>query len=647
MLPLIFSTGCSVKSRIEKANHHFEAGEFSTAAELYGRLYSKVPSSDRQLKALMAFQQAECLRLLNNNRADVLYSRAVRLNLPDSTVYLNLAKVQHRNGKYADAQKNYRLYLEKDTSSVLAMNGLIATDKIAAWRARPTRHVLRRESFLYKRNTHFFSPSFAGPDTDVLYYSSTVTDPRKKKEPNKVTSQPNSVLYYIKKDAAGKWGKPENVFSEEFSDGNDIGTSAFSSDGKTMYFTRAPQKADTKANVEILYSSRTGGEWTEPKALTIFKDSSITVAHPAVASDGQTIYFVSDAPGGQGGKDIWKGKLEGAEVKFIENLGPSVNTPGDEVFPVVRGDTALYFSSDGLPGMGGLDLFRAVYSDETWIVTNLGTPLNSSYDDFGIVFEGNRETGFFSTNRGERRGHDAIYRFELPEMEIVVQGIITDDKNTPVPDALVRLVSNNGQNIKIRARKDGSYRIRIDKDMECVMLATARGFLNKSSTVSTNGFTDSKVVTVDFSLPAVFRPVQLDNIFFEFAKWDLTPESETGLQELLGVLNDNPNTLIEIGAHTDYIGNNEANRLLSQKRAQSVVDYLINAGIVKERLITTGYGEEKPFVSDEQTSAVYPFLPLETELTQEFILTLEPGEQEVANQINRRTEFRVVRMNYK
>ncbi len=647
LLTLLMSTGCSVKSRIEKADQAFASGQYSEAAGQYSRLYSKVPSSDRPLKARMAFQQAECLRLLANNRADAMYQRAVRLNYKDSIVYLRLAQSVHRNGKYAEAQKNYRYFLTKDSLSVLAMNGLIATEKTAEWKARPTRYVVRRDATLYKRNTLFFSPSFQGADTDVLYFSSNLSDPKKKQEPNKVTAQANAAIYSIKKDANGKWSKPDNVFSDEFAQGNDLGTPSFSSDGKNMYFTRAPQKADTKANVELLYSSRAGGEWTEPKALTVFKDSTITVAHPAISADGQTLYFVSDAPGGQGGKDIWKGKLEGTEVKFIENLGPQVNTPGDELFPVVRGDTALYFSSDGLPGLGGLDMFRAIPKDSAWTVYNLGVPLNSNYDDFGIIFEGTREAGYFSSNRGERRGHDAVYRFELPEMEVVVQGVVTDDKNVPIPDAMVRLVSSTGQNTKVRVRKDGSYRIRIDKDMECVMLATSRGFLNKSARLSTAGVTDSKLYTVDMTLPAVFRPVQLDNIFFEFAKWDLRPDSEAGLQELLGVFNDNPNTLIEISAHTDYIGNNEANRILSQKRAQSVVDYLIKAGVDSVRLITTGYGEEKPFVVDEPTAAMHSFLPVDTVLTQEFILTLKPEEQTVANQINRRTEFRVVRMNYK
>jgi peptidoglycan-associated lipoprotein len=646
LLTLILGSGCSIKSRIETADQRFEAGEYQVASELYGRVYGKVPSADRPLKARMAFQQAECFRLLNNNRADVVYQRAVRLNYADSVVYLRLARELHRNGKYAEAQRNYQLYLEYDSACVLALNGLNAIEQIPVWRAQPTRHALRREPHFFRRNFSFYSPSFQGNETDVLYYTSNVAV-SKNTDLNKVHGRTNALIYSIRRDAAGNWSKPENVFSEDFSKNNDIGVCAFTSDGRSMYFTRAPQNADTKANVEILHSSRAGGEWTDPKPLSIFRDSSITVAHPSISADGQTFYFVSDAPGGQGGKDIWRGRLEGSEVKFIENLGPSVNTPGDEMFPVMRGDSVLYFASDGLPGFGGLDLFRAVEGDDGWTVTNLGVPINSNYDDFGIIFKGNLEAGYFSSNRGERRGNESIYYFELPAMEVVVEGVITDDRNVPIPDAMVRLISNTGQNTKVRVRRDGSYRIVIDKDMECAMLATARGFLNKSHLFSTSGVTDSKVFKVNMSLPAVFRPVQLDNIFFEFAKWNLTPDSEAGLQELLGVLNDNPNTLIEISAHTDYIGKDEDNQVLSQKRAQSVVDYLINAGIDKDRLITTGYGEEKPVVTDEALVEKYPFLAVETALTEEYIRTLEPAEQQVANQINRRTEFRVVRMNYK
>ncbi|GAB1415796.1 OmpA family protein [Paludibacter sp.] len=645
----LFLYSCGTKSRLGTADKKFEAGEYASALELYSKLYSKLPSKDAQLRAKVAFNQAECLRKLSYTRDEMMYARAVRSKYQDSIVYLRLAQAQHRNAKYSDAIKNYNLYLRYDTANVLAINGIKGAQSVTSWKAEPTSYVVKREN--YARNKYIFSPVYQNSDYDQLYFTSNNIPPKKGVANNFVTNSANSNIFFIKKDASEKWSKPEAVFNEEITSNAEIGSCAFSPDGRTMYFTKASQKNDANASVEIYSSSRTGGEWTAPQKIVFFKDSTISVAHPAIAPDGTTIYFVSDAPNGFGGKDIWKGNLSGSECKFIENLGPQINTPGDEMFPYVRADGVLYFSSNGHAGMGGLDIYKAVQTVDgdsvKWDIKNMGIPINSNFDDFGITFEGNKEKGFFSSNRGQIRGFDAIWSFVLPEKEIIVQGKVMDDKLNPIPDAMVRLISNDGQNTRVITRKDGTYRIKIDVDMECVMLATARGFLNSKASVSSRGVKSSKIFTVDLVLPAAFRPVQLNNIFFEFAKWDLTPESEKGLQELLNMLNDNPYIVIEISAHTDYVGNNDFNMTLSQKRAQSVVDYLINAGINKNRLISVGYGEEKPYIVDEALHAKYPFLTLDTSLTEEYIKTLPPTEQEIANQINRRTEFKVVKMNFR
>lgn len=638
--------GCGTKSRLVKADKQFEAGEYASASAIYGSLYSRIPYKESLTKAKVAYKQAECYRFLNNTRAEMMYSRAIRTKYPDSLVYLKYAQSLHRNAKYADAAKNYRIYLQNDSANRLAINGLQATQQIAAWKNEPTRYVVRRESGLYVRNNLTFSPVFPSNDESQLFFSSTRTKPQKGVVANAVTNLQNSNIFSIKKDAAGKWSKPEPVLPDAVTANADVGVCAFSPDGKKMFFTKAMQKNESDASAEIYVVARAGGEWTEPQKISFFKDSTVSVAHPAIAPDGETIYFVSDAPNGEGGKDIWKGTLSGAECKFIENLGPQINTPGDEMFPVIRADGTLYFSSNGQPGLGGLDIFKATkISEQYWSVQHMGIPLNSNYDDFGMTFEGGKEKGFFTSNRGQTRGFDALWSFELPEMEVLVQGRVLDDKLHPISDAMVRLVSNTGQNTKVITKKDGSYRIKIDKNMDCVMLGTARGFLNKTEKLSSKGVKDSKVYTVDLILPAAFRPVQLDNIFFEFAKWDLTPSSEKGLQDLLAMLKDNPNIIIEISAHTDYVGNNAANLILSQKRAQSVVDYLIKAGISDKRLVSVGHGEEKPYKVDESLAAKYAFLPLDTLLSEEFILTLSPEEQQTANQINRRTEFKVLRMN--
>lgn len=638
-------TGCGVKSRLVKADKQFEAGEYASAATIYGKLYSRIPYKEGLVKAKVAYKQAECYRFLNNTRSEMMYSRAIRTKYPDSLVYLRYAQSLHRNAKYPEAAKNYRIYLLKDSSSRLAINGLQASQQAGVWKKEPTRYLVKRESNLYVRNNYTFSPVFPANEPGQLFFSSTRTKPQKGVAVNAVTNMQNSNIFFMKKDAAGKWSKPETVLPDAVTADADIGACAFSPDGKKMFFSKAMQKNESDASAEIFVVARAGGEWTEPQKITFFKDSTISVAHPAIAPDGETIYFVSDAPNGEGGKDIWKGTLSGTECKFIENLGAQINTPGDEMFPVVRADGSLYFSSNGHPGLGGLDLFKATkVAEQGWSVQNMGIPLNSNYDDFGMTFEGGKEKGFFTSNRGQTKGYDAVWNFVLPELEVVVQGKVLDDKLNPIPDAMVRLVSNTGQNTKVITKKDGSYRIKIDKNMDCVMLGTARGFLNKTEKLSSKGVIDSKVFTVDLVLPAAFRPVQLENIFFEFAKWDLTSSSEKGMQDLLAMLTDNPNIIIEISAHTDYVGNNADNLILSQKRAQSVVDYLIKAGISEKRLVSVGHGEDKPYKVDESVAAAYAYLPLDTVLTEEFILTLKPEEQLVANQINRRTEFKVLRM---
>jgi peptidoglycan-associated lipoprotein len=308
----------------------------------------------------------------------------------------------------------------------------------------------------------------------------------------------------------------------------------------------------------------------------------------------------------------------------------------------------LYFSSNGIPGYGGLDVFKATPQKEGgWIVENMGEPINSNADDFGMTFEGSSEKGYFSSNRGDAKGYDAIWSFELPELAYVVEGKVTDEKGAPLPDATVRLVSSSGLNARSQTKKDGTYRIKLDKDMDCVMQASSRGYLNQRNDLTTQGLTSNKTFTINFKLSSISKPIEIENIFYEFGKWDLTAASTTGLQVLVKLLKDNPNITIELSANTDFVGNNDANKTLSQKRAKSVVDYLIAAGIAADRLTAVGNGEEKPVMVDAGLSEKYPFLKENDLLNEETILKLTPEQQEITNQINRRTEFRVLKTTYK
>lgn len=644
----ILLQGCGIGALIKKADARYEIGEYYNAGNLYKRVYSGLTSKEKSQRGRIAYQMAECYRLTNQGRAEQAYLNAIRNNYPDSTLYLHLAMVLQQSGKYAEAAKNYEIYLTKDTSNLVAKNGLISCKFVAEWKNVPSRYVVKKSTEFNVRRSSSFSPAFAGSNTDVLVFTSNRPATKKTiQKSSAITGLPNNDLFMSRKNVAGKWEASE-MLEGDINTINDEGVCSFSTDGKIMYYTRSPYVADGVRGTDILTSNRAGGTWSTPQKIKIFKDSTISVAHPAMAPDGTTLYFVSDSKRGLGGKDIWKATLANGECKFIEDLGPEINTSGDEMFPSVRADGILFFASNGRPGFGGLDIFKATPKKEGgWIVENMGTPINSAGDDFGITFAGSTDNGFFSSNRNELKGNDAIWSVELPELAYSIEGKVVDEKGNPLPDAVIKMVSNTGVNARVSAKKDGTYKIKLDKDMDCIMLASSRGYLNQKNKVTTQGLKDSKTFTVNFQLSAITKPIELENIFYEFGKWDLTPASESGLQVLLKILNDNPNITIEISANTDLVGNNESNKILSEKRAKSVVDYLISRGIPTDRLTSVGNGEEKPVVVDVRMAKKYPFLKENDVLDENYVTKLTPDQQEIVNQINRRSEFRVLKTTYK
>ncbi|MBP1637802.1 MAG: OmpA/MotB domain protein [Bacteroidetes bacterium] len=650
ILAVIVLQSCGIKARLEKANKRYALGEYAVAGDLYKSVYSRTPSKEKAKRAEIAFKQGECYRLINHYRAEQVYMNAVRNKSTNDTVYLRLAQMQQRNGKYAEAAKSYTTFLQNHPDDELAKNGLEATSLAAELKANPTRYAVKKSKEFNVSRSSSFSPSFTSSEADALIFTSNRKFGKKNivRKNNGVSGQPNNHLFMVKKNISGKW---ENTIPLEgdVTTQNDEGAGSITSDGRTMYLTRSMLAEDKGGGTVILVSNRAGGTWSAPQKVQLFRDSTISVGHPAISPDGSTMYFVSDSKDGLGGKDLWRATNEGGEWKYIENLGKDINTSDDEMFPTVREDGTLYYSSKGKPGLGGLDIFEAKpLKDGRWAVRNMGIPINSQGDDFGMTFSGKTESGYFSSNRNDSRGYDAIWSFELPELEYVLQGKITDRVGEIVPDAKIRIVGDNGENARIQAKGDGTYRFKMTKGVNYVMMASARGYLNQKNEISTHNVSDrqSENFKADFQLTPLYKPVQMDNIFYEFAKWELTSESETGLQQLVKLLNDNPNITIEMSAHTDYVGNNESNRTLSERRAQSVVEYLIKAGIAKDRLTAVGYGEEQPFTVDISTAKKYNFLKENTVLTEAFIQTLNPVQQEIANQINRRTEFKVLKTTY-
>ena len=426
----------------------------------------------------------------------------------------------------------------------------------------------------------------------------------------------------------------------------DEGIISFSPDGQTMYLTRARRSDTSDTSVEIYTSRRSDATWSEPQKFEIIADTISAFGHPAVSPDGTYLYFTSDMPGGYGGLDIWRINLK-ERAGSLENMGPQINTAGNEMFPYSRTDSLLYFSSDGHPGFGGLDLFRGRLNTtgDFWSVENMGLPMNSKGDDFGITF-GSGESGFFSSNREDGRGRDHIYSFELPDIHITISGYVVDKDDEPVPNAIIRIVGDDGSNQKEISRDDGSFRFNLDRGVRYVMKAGATGYLNQKQEFTSDSAEEDADYGIDFILAAVNKPQVIENIFYDFDKATLRPESKSALDELAGLMRENPHVTIELGAHTDRKGNEEYNMALSERRAQSVIDYLISAGIAADRLSPKGYGESVPKTVTKRINKEFPQFEEGTILTEEYIATLSPEDQEAADQINRRTEFQVLSLEY-
>ena len=363
-------------------------------------------------------------------------------------------------------------------------------------------------------------------------------------------------------------------------------------------------------------------------------------------------------PGGQGGYDIWRVALTTSGLGGVENLGAPINTPGDELFPTFRPNGDLYFSSDGHEGMGGLDIYytspipsqggesNASPLGRFGEVQHPGYPLNSQGDDFGMTFEGLLNQGFFSSNRGDGKGWDHIYSFYNPEIVQTVKGWVYEQDGYELPQAQVYMVGNDGTNMKLSVKGDGSFTQQIKPGVDYVFLGTCKGFLNHQEHLRVEPVTESEEYVLQFPLASITAPVLIENIFYDFDKATLRPESTAALDKLIALLEENPNVTIELSAHCDYKGSAEYNKGLSQRRAESVVEYLTAHGVASDRLKPVGYGKEKPKTVRRKLTEKYPFLKEGDVLTEEYIKTLNEEQQEMCNQLNRRTEFIVLRTTY-
>lgn len=646
VVALLMLVSCGAERSFKKGEKYLALGEYYDAAAQYKKAYSNTKPKDKALRGKYAAKMAYCYDRINfNQKAIAAYRNAIRYNADSVSTHLSFAQALLKDGNYREAEAEYRLVLDSMPDNQLAKEGLKSAQTAKEVKAAGSQYIVKKMDIFNSRRADY-SPMFCGDQYEQLFFTSTRNE-AEGDELSGITGTKNGDIFFSQKDEKGKWERPQTITSglnTEF----DEGACCFSPDQRTMYLTQCVSDPSYPRYATIATSNRADAAWGKAQKLEITRDTLSSFAHPAVSPDGEWLYFTSDMPGGKGGLDIWRVRITGHGLGGVENLGEPINTPGDEMFPTFRPNGDLYFSSNGHQGLGGLDIYIAKLdkSGKKIVIEHPGYPLNSQGDDFGMTFEGAHNRGFFSSNRGDGRGWDHIYSFEKPEIIQTVTGWVYEMEGYELPAAQVYIVGNDGTNKKVSVKGDGSFTEVVEPGVDYVMLATCKGFLNHKEEISIKPTEVSEDHVLQFPLASIQVPVLIDNIFYDFDKYSLRKESETALDELVKLLEQNPNVTIELSAHCDYKGSDAYNKKLSQRRAETVVRYLIEKGIKADRLTPVGYGKQKPKTIRKKLTEKYNWLKEGDVLTEDFIKKLDKEKQEICNQLNRRTEFIVLRTTY-
>lgn len=645
-LVALFLASCGADKYMKRGEKELALGEYFDAAADFKQAYQKTPPKERQARGAIARRMAFCYdKSLQTGKAIVAYRNAIRYKADRGIDHLALARLLMRNGNYKDAAAEFQVALDSMPGDGMAKAGLEAARRAPEIRQVGSRYTVKRLDELNGRRADY-SPMLLGDDADEIYFTST----RKEAEGDElsgITGMKPGDIFYSTKDDKGKWTKPVAVTG--VNSAYDEGACSFSPDGREMYLTQCVTDPSSPRYAKIMKADRADASWGKPSVVELSRDTLSSFAHPAVSPDGEWLYFTSDMPGGMGGLDLWRVRITGHGFGGVENLGSQINTAGDEAFPTFRPNGDLYFSSNGHPGLGGYDIFIARKGkDGKTTLSHPGYPLNSAGDDFGMTFEGAHNRGVFSSNRGDARGWDHLYSFVNPEIEQTVKGWVYEIDGYELPQAQVYCVGDDGTNEKLTLKSDGSFTKTMSPGVSYLFLAACKGFLNHKEEIKALANPKaSRDTTLQFALANISAPVLIDNIFYDFDKATLRDSSKVALNQLVGILNDNPNVTIELAAHTDYVGSAAYNKGLSQRRAESVIRYLIAHGIAADRLTPVGYGKERPRKVNRRLAARYSWLKEGDVLTEQFIKALKDTKhQEICNQLNRRTEFSVLRTTY-
>jgi peptidoglycan-associated lipoprotein len=629
------------KSYLDDADHAlYKEEKYHEAIELYKKAYVK--ESGRDVKAEIIFKIGESYRLSDQpEQAEVWFEKSIIAQYADPIARLRLAEVKMQNGKYDEALVEFQKYAADNPSDPRGKQGIEAAEKAQNWADNPTTFIVE-PVVLINSEFYDFSPTFADKRNEELIFTST-REGSTGSDLSEVTGTNFSDLYYTKRDKKGKWSEPVLAGGEDSPVNTDAseGSATFNSRSNTMYFTRCEVEKNGYKGCKIYQAAKQGQGFGTPEEIMIASDSAI-VGHPALTPDDKILIFASDMDGGQGGKDLWYMKEKGRnEWSAPINLGPEINTTGDEMFPYVRANGDLYYASNGRIGMGGLDIYMArKKGDGQWgEVENMKAPINSSANDFALIFDGNNNRGYFTSGREGGRGKDDIWEFSEPPVIFILKGEVRDiETGEPITAATVELIGTDGTSAEVETRSDGTFEFAdkgngeyyLNPNTSYNITVSKNDYLNARGKETTVGHEESKIFAHLYELqPITEEPIKLPDILYEFNKTTLTDQARDSLEVLYKTLVDNPTIVIELLANTDSRGSDPYNLKLSQGRAKSAVDYLVSRGIARERMVPKGMGEKNLLISDEEIAK----LPTEE-------------EREAAHQLNRRTEFRIIGTDY-
>lgn len=663
---LVFSTiAIAQKNFSKEADKAFSSMEYFNSIELYKKAYTK--AKKKEDKANIIFKTAECYRMIGDNKqAEAWYIKAIKANYTDPKAKLYLAEAKKAQEKYNEALIEFNNYKKEVPSDPRGENGAKSCELAQKWKDSPTRYKVENVALINSKDPDF-SPMFADKKYNKLYFSSmrpgvigTSTDP--------TIGENYSDIFETLMDKNGKWSTPTSVPAPLNTKDNE-GLCSMTKKGDMIYFTRCIVEKKVVTLNQLWSAQKKGNAWGDPVKLPFCIDT-IKYATPCISADGTTLFFSSNMPGGQGDNDIWYSEYDkkGAKWGAPVNLGPSINSPGNDGYPFLHEDGTLYFASTGHLGMGGFDIFKAEKKgDDTWVnVTNMKYPINSAGDDFGIIFEGKKDRGYLSSNREGTKGEMDIWSFVLPPLLFTIEGVVTDCKfKEVIPGVVIKLVGSDGSSVETKTDSAGYYKFAANGKDRYVNPNTSyvittqvgneiktqqadRGFLNSSDKVkeTTVGVEDAKTFRHDFCLIPIQKEIRFPDVLYDLSSAALRPESQDSLNFLYQTLIDNPTFVIELSSHTDYRGSDAANQKLSEARAKSCVDYLVTKGIPQARLKAKGYGEKRPL----EVRSAPPENALMYTLSETYINQTTKGqskeEYEALMQKNRRTVFSVLSKDY-